>query len=116
MNSAKKPVLDTAQLEELAGKVARQQTVEKGALAEVGGSYVYAVGEGWEANQLKQDAEILQVRSIMELDEALENTAFDTLLIPSDATMTLELLKTALARHCQQKTVFFEQRRPAPVE
>lgn len=116
MNSAKKPILDEAQLDELSAKVARQQTIAKGALAEVGGSFIYALGEGWEASQLKEDAAVVQVKSLDELDAALEDTKVDTLLIAASAGITLELVKTVLARHSQQKTVFLERLRPAPIE
>ncbi|MBM3618135.1 MAG: hypothetical protein FJX23_06260 [Alphaproteobacteria bacterium] len=116
MNSAKKTTLDAAQLDELAAKVARKQTIDKGAVAEVGGSFIYPVGEGWEASQIKQDAAVLQVNSLSELDEALENTSADTLLVLASSGVSLDLVKAALGRHSQQKTVFIEHRRPAPVE
>lgn len=100
--------MNDEQLGELAAKVARQQIIARGKLAEVGGSVVYPVGHGWEASQLKQDGNVRQVASVGELEAALEDTSVDTLLIPQVAALTLELVKTTLARHSQQKTIFFE--------
>lgn len=92
----------------LASKIARVQLTEDKFLGEVFGSRMFRVTAGWEIEQLKRERSVTEVISVMQLRAAMEDTAVQSILIPSQSALTMEAVKQVLQQSGQDKTLFWE--------
>lgn len=92
----------------LASKIARVQLTEESFLGEVFGSRMFRIQPGWEIEQLKRERSVTEVASLMQLRAAMEDTAVQSILIPSQNALTMEAVKRELQQSGQDKTLFWE--------
>ncbi len=96
---------------ELTASMARQQVMADGAnkVAEVVHGDMYRVPAGWECEQLRNDANVTHATSAVTLEAAVQNPACETIFVPRQSALTIEMVKKITDRNSgQHPTIFWE--------
>ncbi len=90
-------------IKDLSTWVARQK-----ALARPIGNEIYLVKTGWEQQIISNDTKVSTVETCMELEDAIQNMATQTIFIPKSASIATQHLNNIVERNPIKKTIFWE--------
>lgn len=77
-------------------------------MSPIEGSDVFAVPHGWASGALQEEPGMVTVRTVFELDAAVQDENTTTIFVPLD-TFGLPVLEKILRRNGLVKTIFWEE-------
>lgn len=95
-------------LRETGGAVARLTAVERGEHSLPFGSKMYNVYRGWESDMIRSDKGVSTCDTLLDLEEALQNSSCKVVFVPKGAMMTDGDIEKLCRRNGVAKTIFKE--------